>query len=295
VRLKVLTNRRALDADGLSLLSRLPVAVTVEEWSPSGEATALAQATACILPVNAQQFSIAKSLNRAVSALSAGCQVIAMGFPLYAPLKSLVYREILSCAGDLDESRALLRPETLGTYASLMESWASPENEASRLALFLESRLAQARRYEGSGIPQMAVLHGNMTSGAVHIFGQRLGALAVRSPFCTAKLGYDVFFGGRIGQRSLDMFVTERACERLLPGVREKARKVGTIANKQVWGLSARGEPDQSSWSEAPLALQVAVYASTIKEMRRQIEAAFGPVAVILSESSRHAFSARAA
>lgn len=295
VRLKVLTNRRALDADGLSLLSRLPVEVTVEEWSPAGEAAALVQATACILPVNAQPFSIAKSLNRAVSALSAGCQVTAIGYPLYAPLKSLIYREILSLAGDLDEGRALLRPETLGTYASLMDTWASPKNEASRLILFLESRLAESRRHEGTLIPQMVVLHGSVTSGAVHKFGVRLGALAVRSPFCTAKLGYDVFFGGRIGQRSLDMFISEPTVERLLPSARENARKVGTIANQPVWALSARGEPDETNWSEASLALQVAVYAATINDMRRQIETAFGPVGVILSESSRHPFSARAA
>lgn len=295
VRLKVLTNSRALDADGLSLLSRLPVEVTVEEWSPAGEAAALAQATACILPVNAQHFSIAKSLNRAVSALSAGCQVIAMGYPLYAPLKSLIYREILSLAVDLEDGRALLRPETFATYAALMDSWASPENEASRLASFLEERLADCESHESATLPPIAIVHGKVTSGAVHKFGQRLGALAVRSPFCAAKLGYDVFFGGAIGQRSLDMFVTARTVDRLRPAAREKARKAGMIANQHVWALSARGEPENIDWSDAPLAVQLAVYAETINEMHRQIEEAFGSIAIIVSETSPHAFSARAA
>ncbi len=295
VRLKVLTNARALDADGLALLSRLPVDVTVEEWTSSGEAAALAQATACILPVNAQNFSIAKSLNRAVTALGAGCQVIELGYPLYAPFESLVYRDLQSMACDLGAGRLLFRPETLVTYASLMETWASPEKESGRLIEFLEAQLAEPRNEAEGVIPRMAVLHGNATSGAVHKFGERLGALAVRSPFCTAKLGYDVFFSGRIGQRSLDMFVTEPTVDRLLPSARGKARKVGTINNKPVWGLSARGEPDEGSWSNAPLTLQIAVYAAAIKDMRRQMEAAFGPIATILSELSRHAFSARTA
>jgi hypothetical protein len=294
VTLKVLTNARALDADGLALLSRLPVPVTVEEWSPAGEAAALAQATACILPVNAQHFSIAKSLNRAVSALSAGCQVVALGYPLYAPLKPLIYRDFQSLAVDLKEGCALLRAETLGTYTRLMETLASPKNEASRLAEFLDQRLAEPGR-ERAGVPRTAIVHGSLTSGAIHKFGQRLGALAVRSPFCTAKLHYDVFFGGRIGQRSLDMFVTERTVDRLLPGVREKARKAGMIANQPVWALSDRGNAEEVNWSEAPLAMQFAAYSATIADMRRQIEAAFGPVAVVVSESSPHAFSARAA
>ncbi len=295
VRLKVLTNRRALDADGLSLLARLPLDVTVEEWSPAGEAAALAQATACILPVNAQQFSIAKSLNRAVSALNAGCQVLALGYPLYAPLHALIYRDILTLVSDLGQGRALLRAETLGTYTALIETLASPENEAGNLVQFLEAAPEASRHVRQSAIPQMAVIHGSLTSGVVHKFAARLGALAVRSPFCTAKLGYDVFFGGRIGQRSLDMFISERSLGRLLPEVREKARKVGTIADRPVWALSSRGEPDDSNWSEAPLALQIAVYTAAMDDIRRQITAAFGPVGVILSETSRHPFSARAA
>ncbi len=295
VRLKVLTNRRALDADGLSLLSRLPVEVSVEEWSPAGEAAALAQATACILPVNAQQFSIAKSLNRAVSALTAGCQVVALGYPLYEPLQSLIYRDILTLVSDLGEGRALLRTEALGTYAELMESLASPKKEADDLVQFLQGALAASRRVDESAIPQMAVIHGSVTSGVVHKFAARLGALAVRSPFCTAKLGYDVFFGGRIGQRSLDMFISERAVGRLLPKAREKARKAGTIAGRSVWAVTSGGEPDESNWSDAPLTFQIAVYAAAMEDLRRQIEAAFGPVGVVLSELSRHPFSVRTA
>ncbi|MBA3729434.1 MAG: hypothetical protein H0W92_01305 [Sphingomonas sp.] len=295
VRLKVLTNRRALDADGLSLLSRLPVDVTLEEWSPAAEAASLNRATACVLPVNAQQFSSAKSLNRAVSALSAGCQVLALGYPLYAPLHSLIYRDIMAMVRDVSCGDTLLRAETLGSYTSLMETLASPEKEAKDLVGFLEVALAASRHTDKYEIPPMAVIHGSVTSGAVHKFATRLGALAVRGPLCTAKLDYDVFFSGRVGQRSLDMFISEGALVRLLPDAREKVRKVGTIANRTVWSVTSRGAPDEGNWSEAPLPLQIATYANLVRDMRRQIRSAFGPVEVILSESSRHPFSARAA
>lgn len=295
VRITVLTNARALDAEGLAMLSRLPLDVSVEEWSPNGEAAALSRATACVLPVNAQHFSVAKSLNRAMSALSGGCQVLTLGYPLYEPLEALLYDDISSLCRDLDAGTLLLRPETLPIYDQLKDRFASSANEANRLASFLEGRLSAERGQNEAGMPRMAIIHGNLTSGAAHKFAQRLGALAVRSPFSVAKLGYDVFFGGRIGQPNLDMFLTERSISRLLPEVRGKLRNAGTIGTQQVWALSARGDPGDIDWSEAPLTLQLAMYATTIRDMRQQIEAAFGPIAIILSEQSPHAFSARAA
>jgi hypothetical protein len=293
VRLKVLTNARALDADGLALLSRLPVPVTLEEWTPRGEAAALTQATACILPVNAQHFSTAKSLNRAVTALSAGCQVVSLGYPLYAPLKSLIYRDLESLAIDIGEGQTLLRAETAGTYASLIKQWASPQTEASGLAAFLSGHLGEPRADLGSEVPPMAILHGTMTSGAVHKFSRRLGALAVRTPFCIAKLDYDILFAGRVGQRALDMFVTGHTVDRMLPRARDAVRKAGMIGNQPVWALSGRGYDEENKWSEMSLAAQLSLYAASIKDMRRQLEGAFGSIAIILSESSYHPFSAR--
>ena len=55
---------------------------------------------ACFLPVNAQPFSAAKSLNRAVTALAAGCQILSVGYPLYAPFDSLIYRDAETLASD---------------------------------------------------------------------------------------------------------------------------------------------------------------------------------------------------
>ena len=70
--LTILTNRRALTADGLSLITQLPIKARVEEWTESAERDLLRDALVTFLPVNARGFSAAKSLNRAVTALSAG-------------------------------------------------------------------------------------------------------------------------------------------------------------------------------------------------------------------------------
>lgn len=296
VRLSVITNARALDASGLDHLARLPVPVTIEEWTEERETAALAKATACILPVNAQPFSVAKSLNRSVSALGAACQVIAPGYPLYAKLQPLLYRDLRSLAADLDEGRPLLSMESLDTFEVLMKKWASAEQEAARLADFLGEQMEEKRGDASTpdGV-RMAVIHGNLTSGATHSLGQRLGALTARSPFCTAKLHCDIYFGGPIGRPKLDMFVNERALDRLLPEYRSRLERAGKIYDKSVWSLSAQADPALVEWSEAPLNFQLAVYAAAIDDIRTQIVEAFGPMATILSESSPHAFTARAA
>ena len=90
VELKVLTNSRALSADGLALLRAIPLPVTIEEWSEAAEIEVLGASDVAFLPVSGQSFSRAKSLNRAVTALCAGCQVLNAGYPLYAELDEVV-------------------------------------------------------------------------------------------------------------------------------------------------------------------------------------------------------------
>ena len=287
VRLKILTNARALDARGLGMIAELPVEVEVEEWSERAEADALSWALACFLPVNAQAFSVAKSLNRAVSALNAGCQVAASGFPLYAPLKPLIYHHVGTMAHDLREGRLLLRADTLDVFHDLMERFASPDHEARRLGTFLDAQIAaKNERVAANILPRMAIIHGGATSGAIHKMGQRLGALAVRSPFCAAKMGFDVIFDGQLGRRPLDMFVSEAALARLLPGARAKARRHGELLGQSFWTVSDGANSADGDLIEAPPTLQLAAYAPSIQDMTAQITECFGPLEVVVAEAS---------
>ncbi|WP_169833599.1 hypothetical protein, partial [Methylobrevis pamukkalensis] len=83
VDLEILTNPRAMTREALGQLRGLPVDWQLAAWSEAGEAAALEQADVAFIPVGGQGFSIAKSLNRAISALAGGCQLLAPGYPLY--------------------------------------------------------------------------------------------------------------------------------------------------------------------------------------------------------------------
>lgn len=189
VRLKVLTNARALDGTGLARLRRLPVCPDVEEWSEEREKAALEESLVSFLPVNAQDFSIAKSLNRAVTALTGGTQLLSAGYPLYRPLDDFLYRDAEALADDLLSGALRVSADRLDALVRQLERISSPVAEAGALHRFLDSVPRLVARSMPSG--EMAVLHGQRSTGAIHKFARQRGWLSLGSPYTPAGLSYD--------------------------------------------------------------------------------------------------------
>lgn len=287
VDLTVLTNARALSADGLALLGRLPVKVKIEEWSEPRERTLLAEAFACFLPVNAQPFSAAKSLNRAVTALTAGCQAISSGYPLYEPLSELVYRDISSFLTDFNRGSMKNSAENVERFKATMQAIASAETEASSLAEFFRSlRLPEKDASTGP----LVLVHGQSTNGALHKAVHAMGGISVASPYCSAQLGFDVIFRGAPAE--LVMLVSDKTAKLLVPNLRDGLKEEIRLSEKKYWRVSGRSRPSGreslpgESWHEAPLLFQLASYRHAIGQIRESIAEAFGPSRVILSENS---------
>jgi hypothetical protein len=213
VRLEILTNRRAVTADALAALRRLPLPFELDEWSEQGEATLLERCTACFLPVNAQSFSVVKSLNRAVTALTGGTQVLSAGYPLYESLGEFIYRDAGQLLADLVDCRPRLREETLEAFAHLMDSLASPRAEAHKLSAFLQ-KLSHGRTTQ---MPHLAVVHGPYSTRDVHLFVQRMGGLSVASPFAKQQLPYDVRFTLRPNGQGIDLLIASDKRRSLAP------------------------------------------------------------------------------
>jgi len=305
VELTILTNARALNADGLVRIRQLSVNTVVHEWTIEREREVLADSFACFLPVNAQNFSIAKSLNRAVTALSAGCQLISAGFPLYAALNDLIYRSVDDFARDFDVCDMRMSASKIGRYAEILDDIASSEREATRLLTFL---MNVPRPQSGAGAPIM-LFHGHTTTAAAHKQVQALGGLSVASPYCAARLGFDIIFREVGGQ--IMMLVSDRAAARLSNDAREELRLHGIIMRRKYWEtvpvLSlSRPERRRKPWfrgrsvnqqGESPelrrmpvLPLQLATYRHTMQWMRTRIESEFGHCRILLSESSPFPF-----
>ncbi|KGP64016.1 hypothetical protein EP47_03590 [Legionella norrlandica] len=212
IQLEILTNQRAMTADALAMLRRIPVPYTVDDWTEEQEAALLARSMMCFLPVNAQNFSIAKSLNRAVTTLVSGTQVLSCGYPLYEKLSPFIYRDPQQLINDLKNGSLALRKETIPDLIEIMEQWASPELEAEKLAKFIETCNAGSSPCNLNK-PLIAVIHGKNTLGEIHKFVQKVGVLSIASPFCKEKLNFDLRFS--FNSDDLSIYISEKYCSML--------------------------------------------------------------------------------
>lgn len=291
VRLDILTNGRAMSADALAALRRLPIPYSIGEWSEDGEKALLNDCHAAFLPVNAQNFSIVKSLNRAVTALCSGVQVLSAGYPLYERLAPFIYRDATDLIRDLLDGTPRLSGNTLQQLEALLAECADPEYEAGNFASFLES--LTPRGWGGNGNfdaerPIAAIVHGRDSKGEIHKFARRLGALSVASPLSSQKLNFDVRFAWNDDTNDLDILVSEKAA-RWLPG----AVAEGTVRHGKILDtVYRRVEPSVQlagadlMRSKSPAAVS-ALHAPALNAVSTTWDSLFPDVPLILSEDSR--------
>jgi hypothetical protein len=165
VKLEILTNQRALTKETMIALKRLPLQYQVKVWSRQAQDHLLAESDICFLPVNAQPFSVVKSLNRAITALTAGAQVLNVGYPLYHPLSELLYRSPKKLAEDLKSGSLIVRADNVSTVCRALELQASAEKEAERLHAFFAVLLSQGQSDFEANSSQDAILGGAVSRG----------------------------------------------------------------------------------------------------------------------------------
>jgi hypothetical protein len=201
VSLQILTNRRALTPANLGLLRQLPIEYEIEEWSEEREEEYLKDAFLCFLPVNSQSFSVVKSLNRAIACLTHGVQILSPGFDLYQSLENFIYRSSLDIIKDVKAGLPRLRSDQMDNLSALLQQYASPQQEAKALCSFLGEMTAKHHvgldeldelESEGQSGKNHCVLHGLNSTGDAHKFIQKLNGLSIGTPFCTAKLNFDI-------------------------------------------------------------------------------------------------------
>ncbi|QNM83793.1 hypothetical protein H8M03_05590 [Sphingomonas sabuli] len=290
IELTVMTNPRSLTVERLAELTTVPVRTKVEEWSEDGEDALLRRSLIAYLPVNLQRFSAAKSLNRAVTALSRGCQVLSAGFPLYDALDELIYRDTDALAADLEADTLRLSPARIDRFEQLMHDFASAETEADRLAHFLH-----ALRPPRPQPSRIALVHGLMTNKRAGEMVEAAEGLTVASPYSPSSIPADVVFrwnGGR-----LDMLVSGDATQRLRPAFKRRL-----APREKLFGRNFLEVPDSGSSArtgDAPraggqsLGAQLATYHYALKEMSRRMNDAFGACRMVVSENSPLPFPAR--
>lgn len=240
-RLRILTNLRALHRRSLEMLRRMPLPFTIKEWSEKGEKDLVGESLFCFLPVNAQAFSIAKSLNRAVTVLTGGSQVLSAGYPLYGAFGDFVYRDPQVLLGDIEAGRLAMRAETLPQLRTVLDACADPTREAQKTAEFLGSLRAGTGKTKAATLggkrPILGLLNGRVSIGEVHKFTQAMGQLSIATPLSTGALNYDMALVANGDGATLDLELSESAAGLLEAEVRERLERKEVPAGKRVYRL----------------------------------------------------------
>jgi hypothetical protein len=301
VRLRMLTNRRAMGADGLEALGRLSVPWTLDEWSLAGEQDLLRGSLVAFIPVNAQAFSAAKSLNRAVSALSSATQVLSAGYPLYEPLADFLYRRPADLLADIRSRQLRMRRETMPALAARFAEWADPAGEAQRLAAFLAAILEAEPAYEAAAAASadaasdemgMGIVHGARSGADVHQLAQRHGYLSIGSPYAHESLHYDVRLWAGTDECPFAVEMEERALSRLREDLRPLLQQGPPRKGRAIWLLPlAEAFPAQAEVLARAVASRksrlggYATYAAAMAAMFELVEAMYPGIQLLLSES----------
>lgn len=281
--LTILTNARALEAGALAMLRRLPLPFTIREWSEDGERELLARSLACFLPVNGQPFSIAKSLNRCVTALGSGTQVLSAGFPLYRPFAEFVYDDAATLVRDLQRGTLLVRPDTVGALAGRLDEIASPVGESTRLAQFLLGRLIE-KRARSRAAPQaaaLAIVHGRRTPVWSHKIAQRMGHLSVGTPLSPPELNYDVEFRLVPQTGDVEAVMTEKAWHLLREDCQAQLQPATARSGRPAKLLTLPGDPALRAMADRPF---------SPKDSKLRTLAAYGTVMNGMVARTRHLF-----
>jgi hypothetical protein len=295
VHLSVLTNLRALKVGGLEMLRRLPVSPMLDEWSEEKERRLIAGSIFCFLPVSTQPFSIAKSLNRAITTLTGGSQVLSAGFPLYEPLNAFIYRDPDQLVRDIESRRPAMRRALMPRLRTLLTEWADPATEAEKLQVFLKELVAR-RRVRAADTsyavrPICGILQGRRNSGECHKFVQAIGQISVASIFAVGSLNYDMAFTLSETPGVLDLEISQPVAELLTPAQRALLQRVDPPHGKRNQRLSAVMQDDVLALLAATperlagMVLPSVFYPRIMEQMRKVLASLLPEVSMHMSET----------
>jgi hypothetical protein len=210
VDLTILTNLDAVTPAVAAMLRTLPVRWSLRQWSIEAEDAALTDAFLCFLPVNGQAFSRAKTLNRAVSALSAGAQILSTGFPLYKALETFCYGSAEALAADLVVNRLRLRPAASDAVLRTFLDEAGAYSMAERIHTVLQkSSKSIYKPVNGINPTREAIIHGVVLDPLALTHADRLGILSIKSPFLRSKQEFDLEFRAEDARDKTDLWIKE--------------------------------------------------------------------------------------
>lgn len=299
VQLKILTDEASLTAANLARIGRLPVPYAIEKWTVEGEQEVLDQALVAFVPVNGQSFSRAKSLNRALTAISGGAQVLSPGFPLYRDLGRAIYTEASGLLADIDRGECRINAGNVGEIGRLVASVSDLDSVLTTLFLFLTRHQRSGKRGQApvgsDALPDAAILYAFDQERAMSQPVAKAGIVSIRSPYMRSERVLNVRLDYE-GGRDLAVWVLPTLVPHLAASLRaglSEPRKFGKtdmvrLASHEMLRLD---EPLPILPSETPLVMyETAAYHGGLSDLVRVCQRVFPSLRIrVAGLSSYHA------
>lgn len=296
VSLAIRTNARALTAETLAKLRRIPVPYSIDEWSVETEALLLDQSLICFIPTNGQNFSVVKSLNRALTALTHGAQVFSAGYPLYAPLSPFIYRDAAAIVSDLANKALVLRPETVDQLGRLIDAIGNIRHEASAFVQFLQD-LSPVSVPTSRDKPGFAVVHGFRSIEAVHDFGHAAGAITVAGPYCNDVMNFDVVCRFASNTSRIEVLVSERLLPTLPDALVARSAMPQTIGAWKFRSIRLPAEAlavvSASQGKDMSVLDVMAGYPHVMQTVETAVQTLFPGIRCVISDRSVYPYAVR--
>jgi len=236
VGLTILTNGTSIDSVIGARLGRLSVDWTLKEWSVEAEVESLTDADFCFLPVNFQPFSRSKTLNRALAAITSGCQVFSAGYELYDPLRPLIYTDASEMVHDLTHGRAKIGSSSKHAILDHLSAYADPYGVAMDLAHFFD-RLITERPFAATSVyavnPPLLLVDGIQSDPDLIATATYLGGISVRSPtVAKIKFKFDVEFNSTAKRPYPEVWIRSEVRDRMS---KDWAQRLEVRDNSSHW------------------------------------------------------------
>lgn len=292
INIRILTNKRALTADNLSLLTCLSVPYQVEEWTEEKQDILLySWASVCFIPVNSQNFSKVKSLNRAITALSSGVQVLSSGYHLYHLLDDFIYRDPYKLASDLLKEEPKFHIKNIDSFRKTLEKTADISQEVDKLSFFLKKFLGKKSFKISNRKENIAIVHGYESNSIIHKYTQKQKALSVASPFCKLKVNFDVCF--QLHNNKLEVFIVKHNVPLISEKLKPHIKYHGFILEKEYFIIESLFTSIKFSQLVSTLEKlsttteYITIYNTVMMTINKILKLLFTDVVIYLSENSK--------
>ena len=219
----ILTNERSLITDNLSKISRLPVEPTLKIWTEDYEKDLLRESDIILMPVSNQNFSIAKSPNRCLTALSFGCQVLSTGFPLYDDFSSLIYSSTDQLIYDLNKKYLKFNTSSIKIYKRICDQTYQSEHQVDLFLRFLNKHVFKKKT---QNIIKYAIIDFKLKNSRFNVSNQKSNYLQIDGNRL-AQLDNSDLWLGKIAKKNA-IFISAKAQKMLKYDLKSHFRPVNS-------------------------------------------------------------------